>query len=215
MLYIKRPKPKESQETIIKREKGYLTEKELTKYLEVIEDKIEINNDIWSRRDRAIIYTLLTTGMRNTALRMLDVSDVDLNKKILTVTDKGGKVITYDMSQKLCLAIDSWLLFRNEFVMYEPKDQNCKALFVSQQKKRMSSVTLKNIVKKYAVDINGKNITPHKLRATYGTQLYNKTGDIYFVQQCMGHTNPKTTELYVRERKQNTKRASDIMDKLI
>ena len=63
--------------------------------------------------------------------------------------------------------------------------------------------------------INGKNITPHKLRATYGTQLYNKTGDIYFVQQCMGHTNPKTTELYVRERKQNTKRASDIMDKLI
>ena len=215
MLYIKRPKPKESQETIIKREKGYLTEKELAKYLEVIEDKIEINNDIWSRRDRAIIYTLLTTGMRNTALRMLDVSDVDLNKKILTVTDKGGKVITYDMSQKLCSAIDSWLLFRNECVMYESKDQNCKALFVSQQKKRMSSVTLKNIVKKYAVDINGKNITPHKLRATYGTQLYNKTGDIYFVQQCMGHTNPKTTELYVRERKQNTKRASDIMDKLI
>lgn len=215
MLYIKRPKPKESQETIIKREKGYLTEKELTKYLEVIEDKIEINNDIWSRRDRAIIYTLLTTGMRNTALRMLDVSDVDLNKKILTVTDKGGKVITYDMSQKLCSAIDSWLLFRNECVMYEPKDQNCKALFVSQQKKRMDSVTLKNIVKKYAVDINGKNITPHKLRATYGTQLYNKTGDIYFVQQCMGHTNPKTTELYVREKKQNTKRASDIMDKLI
>ena len=215
MLYIKRPKPKESQETIIKREKGYLTEKELAKYLEVIEDKIEINNDIWSRRDRAIIYTLLTTGMRNTALRMLDVSDVDLNKKILTVTDKGGKVITYDMSQKLCSAIDSWLLFRNECVMYEQRDQNCKALFVSQQKKRMSSVTLKNIVKKYAVDINGKNITPHKLRATYGTQLYNKTGDIYFVQQCMGHTNPKTTELYVRERKQNTKRASDIMDKLI
>lgn len=41
-----------------------------------------------------------------------------------------------------------------------------------------------------------------------GTQLYNKTGDIYFVQQCMGHSSPKTTELYVREKKQNTKRAS-------
>ena len=65
------------------------------------------------------------------------------------------------------------------------------------------------------VDIDGKNITPHKLRATYGTQLYNKTGDIYFVQECMGHSNPKVTELYVRDKKENTKRAGDIMDKLL
>ena len=79
----------------------------------------------------------------------------------------------------------------------------------------MSTVALNKVVQKYASEIDGKHITPHKLRATYGTQLYNKTGDIYFVQQCMGHSNPKTTELYVREKKQNTKRASDIMDKLL
>ena len=71
------------------------------------------------------------------------------------------------------------------------------------------------LIKKYSAGIDGKNITPHKLRATYGTQLYNKTGDIYFVQDCMGHHSPKTTENYVREKKQNTKKASDIMSKLM
>ena len=79
----------------------------------------------------------------------------------------------------------------------------------------MDEVTVYNVIKKYADCIPEKNISPHKLRATYGTQLYNKTGDIYFVQECMGHSNPKTTELYVREKKQNTKKASEIMGKFL
>ena len=79
----------------------------------------------------------------------------------------------------------------------------------------MDSTSIYNVVKKYSKNINGKNITPHKLRATYGTQLYNETGDIYFVQDCMGHSNPKTTELYVRDKKENRKKASDIMAKMI
>ena len=67
---------------------------------------------------------------------------------------------------------------------------------------------------KYSSNIKGKHITPHKLRATYGTQLYNATGDIYFVQECMGHSNPKTTEIYIRDTKNTTKKASDIMKNL-
>lgn len=217
MLYIKRPKPKESQKTISKRESGYLTEKELKNYLMEIELSIDVssNPSIWLWRDKAIIYTLLTTGMRNTALRMLDIDDVNLTKRELTVTDKGGKVRTYEISDKLYNALESWISIRNNAVMDEPEDKKCRALFVSSRKTRMDSGTLNYTIKKYAEDIDEKNITPHKLRATYGTQLYNKTGDIYFVQQCMGHSNPKTTELYVREKKQNTKRASEIMDKLI
>ena len=79
----------------------------------------------------------------------------------------------------------------------------------------MSSVTLKNIVKKYAVDINGKNITPHKLRATYGTQLYNKTGDIYFVSKAMKHANVQTTEIYIEDNERDVNnRVADIMNKL-
>ena len=54
--------------------------------------------------------------------------------------------------------------------------------------------------------------SPHKLRATYGTQLYDKTRDIYLVQQCMGHSSPKTSELYVRGQKNSSReKAADIM----
>lgn len=221
MLYIKRPKPKESQKTITKREQGFLTKKELDNYLYELEWRIELKYEPlgWLIRDQAIIYILLTTGIRNTALRMLDVDDVNLEKKKLIVTDKGGKVREYELSEKVAFTIDLWLIHRNGYIMDENKE--CKALFVSRKKTRMNSSTLNDIIKKYSYDtdgksvINGKEISPHKLRATYGTQLYNQTGDIYFVQQCMGHTNPKTTELYVREKKQNTKRASEIMDKFI
>lgn len=217
MRDIKRPKPKESQETVLKRENGFLTEKEINKYLEEVEwaEYIQGENNPWVVRDKAIIYTLLTTGIRNTALRMIDLDDIDMDNQILTVTDKGEKVRQYEMSDKLVCALNHWIKLRNSEVMIGNDDKKCKALFVSCRRQRINIGTLKHLVKKYAVDINNKNITPHKLRATYGTQLYNKTGDIYFVQQCMGHSNPKTTELYVREKKQNTKRASDIMNKML
>lgn len=79
----------------------------------------------------------------------------------------------------------------------------------------MDQTSISRAVNKYSITIKGKHITPHKLRATYGTQLYNITKDIYFVQQCMGHSNPKTTELYVREDNKDRKKASDIMSGLI
>ena len=75
----------------------------------------------------------------------------------------------------------------------------------------MDQASIYRVVNKYASNIKGKHITPHKLRATYGTQLYEATKDIYFVQECMKHSNPKTTELYIRGNKNQTKKASDIM----
>ena len=219
MINIKRPKAKESQETIKKREKGYLTEDEIKIYLNALENKEEFNRkqtEPWVVRDKAIILTFLTTGIRNSALRMLDVEDVDLKHKTMMVTDKGEKVRMYDLSDKLCKVLKEWLKWRKKLI---EKISNgtieSNALFISNEYKRMSIVTVYNIIKKYAEHITDKNVTPHKLRATYGTQLYNKTGDIYFVQQCMGHNDPHTTELYVRDKKKNTKRASEIMDSII
>lgn len=216
MLYIKRPKAKDSQETIIKREKGYLTERELKRYIRNVEIGATAPHRVqsveWDIRDKAIILTFLCTGIRNSALRTIDVQDVDLKKKTLVVTDKGEHVRIFDIPDSLCEAIAEWLECR-ETIM---KGYHSQALFVSRRKNRMDSGTVLHIVKRYADKvIDDKNITPHKLRATYGTQLYNKTGDIYFVQECMGHSNPKVTELYIRDKKQNTKRAGDIMDNLL
>ena len=114
------------------------------------------------------------------------------------------------MPDELVYDIEEWLSIRAK----EIKDDE-QALFISNRRRRMDQLSISNVVKKYSKVIEDKHITPHKLRATYGTQLYNETGDIYFVQECMGHSNPKTTELYVRGKKKNMKKASDIMSKML
>lgn len=79
----------------------------------------------------------------------------------------------------------------------------------------MDQRTISRIVEKYACNIEGKHITPHKLRATYGTQLYAATKDLYFVQSCMGHSNPATTELYIRGQKNSSRQtASELMSNI-
>jgi integrase/recombinase XerC len=215
MLYIKRPKAKDSQETVTKRENGYLNERELKKFVRNVELPTLSFNHIqaeeWDIRDKALIFTFILTGIRSSALRLLDVSDVDLKNKTMVVTEKGEKVRTYDIPDKLCEALEDWIECREKLM----KGHDSNALFISLKRNRMCTTAIYNLVKKYADCISDKNITPHKLRATYGTQLYNKTGDIYFVQECMGHSSPKVTELYIRDKKENTKRASDIMEKLL
>ena len=62
------------------------------------------------------------------------------------------------------------------------------------QKNRISVRAVENLVKKYSRTVTTlKNITPHKLRSTYGTQLYRETGDIYLVADVLGHRDVNTT----------------------
>ena len=76
------------------------------------------------------------------------------------------------------------------------KDASVKepALFLSLQKKRIATRTVQELVKKYAKIVSPlKKITPHKLRSTFGTNLYRQTGDIYIVADCLGHKDVNTT----------------------
>ena len=69
------------------------------------------------------------------------------------------------------------------------------ALFLSLQKRRMSVQTVEDMIVKYAEAIGVQDrITPHKLRKTYGTELYNETGDIYLVASSLGHNSVNTTK---------------------
>ena len=75
-----------------------------------------------------------------------------------------------------------------------PKEGSEDALFLSMQKRRISVRAVENLVKKYARPVTPlKTITPHKLRSTYGTQLYQETGDIYLVADVLGHKDVNTT----------------------
>lgn len=217
MEHVKRPKFKESEQTIRKREIGYLDRNEIKTYISSIKqgigsNKAKARQEKWKERDLAIILIFLTTGIRCSALYKLDISNIDFDKHILIVTDKGNKVVEYLLDTEVEKIVKEWLIKRNELKI----DKNDQALFVSNMKKRMSVEAISLIVKKYSADIKGKHITPHKLRATYGTQLYNETHDIRFVQSCMNHNSPKTTELYIRGNQDtDKKRAAQIVSKFL
>lgn len=217
MKYVKRPKFKESEQTIKKREIGYLNRDEIKTYINTIKMGAGSNfaksrQEKWKERDLAIILIFLTTGIRCSALYKLDISSINFDKHILIVTDKGNKVIEYLLDEEVEKIIKKWLDKRNELIT----DENDQALFISNMKKRMSVEAISLVVKKYSIDIKNKHITPHKLRATYGTQLYNETHDIRFVQSCMNHNSPKTTELYIRGNQDtDKKRAAQIVSKFL
>lgn len=216
MDHIARPKFKEKEETIAKREKGYLEKKEIKRYLSTVKagvgsDRAKAKQEPWKERDLLIVLLFLNTGMRCSALYKLDVESISLEDKVLVVNDKGDKIRQYVLSDELVKHVKEWLLTREVLL----GDKSERALFISNERTRMCQRSISRVVSKYAANIKGKNISPHKLRATYGTQLLEETRDIYFVQQCMGHSNPSTTELYIRgQNNGNETKASDIMSKI-
>ena len=81
-------------------------------------------------------------------------------------------------------------------------------MFISMQKKRMSIRSIENMVKKYAQIAAPlkKRISPHKLRSTFGTNLYNETGDIYLVADVLGHSDINTTRKHYAAMNENRRR---------
>ena len=85
--------------------------------------------------------------------------------------------------------------YQEERNTIEAVEGSTNALFLSLQKKRIGVRAVENLVKKYSKLITTmKNITPHKLRSTYGTSLYRETGDIYLVADVLGHKDVNTTK---------------------
>ena len=89
-------------------------------------------------------------------------------------------------------ALKNYLEVRENIV---PLSGHVHALFYSSQKKRIGVQAIENLVKKYSREITTtKKITPHKLRSTYGTALYQETGDICLVADVLGHRDVNTTK---------------------
>lgn len=209
MKYIKRPKFKESTTTKEKREIGFMEPEEVKKFLDTIKNSDK--DPIWKSRDYAMALVLLSSGIRCSALYKLDTRDLNLNKGTITVLEKGENSREIYLSDSAMDAIKEWLYNRSIILGMKEED----ALFISNHKKRINERTIYGIIKNYGAVIDGKHITPHKTRATYGTQLYNQTHDLYFVQECMGHSNPKTTEIYIRgQKKEASRKAASLMDSL-
>lgn len=142
-----------------------------------------------AERDNAIISLLLGTGIRVSELVGLDINDFDFKHKNFKVTRKGGKVELLYFADDLQDILEIWLNKRATLQI----DKNENAMFISLQNRRMSVSSIEKMIKKYSASV-GKEISPHKLRATYGTELYKATGDIYDVATALGHRDINTTK---------------------
>lgn len=138
-------------------------------------------------RDYLIVMLGLCTGLRVSEMVGLDIEDInDINSSLL-VNRKGNKWQNVYVDEEMLSLIHDYLdHYRPSF---KPTDDE-RAVFLNKNGWRISVRSVEKIIKKYAnasLGI-GNNITPHKLRSTYGTELYQATGDIYLVASALGHS---------------------------
>ena len=184
--------PKLHNKEIIRLEKD-----EVNRLMNSIENPIEFTkrqqeyNKNTFERDNAIITLFLGTGIRISELVGLNLESFDFSQNAFIVTRKGGNQTMLYFSNEVAMALKTWLEKRATLQL--PKEEN--AMFISLQNKRISIRAVENLVKKFAQIASPlKKISPHKLRSTFGTNLYKETKDIYIVADVLGHKDVNTTK---------------------
>ena len=170
---------------------------EIARLLDQVEsgDKLTQKQQVYHKtnkaRDLAIVTLLLGTGIRVSECVGLDIQDVDFNHNGVKVVRKGGNEAVVYFGDEVRQALLVYIAERKEILAMDGHEN---ALFLSMQKRRLTVRSVENLVKKYSQSVIAlKHISPHKLRSSYGTALYNETGDIYLVADVLGHKDVNTT----------------------
>ncbi len=155
-------------------------------------------------RDTAIITLFLGTGIRISELVGLDNDSFDFTENSFLVTRKGGNQAILYFSNEVKFALQEYIAEKSNDPKV-PADE--PAFFLSMQYKRIHVRSVEILVKKYSKLASPlKKITPHKLRSTYGTRLYNETKDIYIVADVLGHRDVNTTKKHYAAITQDNRR---------
>lgn len=202
------PMPKLHEKEIIR-----LDPDEVATLLDLVESGEELTETekryhrVTKTRDLALLTLLLGTGIRVSECVGLNLNDVDFKNGGIRIVRKGGyEAVVYFGEEVEDALLDYWDERTHKTAATGHED----ALFLSMQNKRISVRAVEKLVKKYASKATSlKKITPHKLRSTYGTNLYRETGDIYLVADVLGHKDVNTTRKhYAAQQEENRRRAA-------
>ncbi len=143
-------------------------------------------------RDLAMLSLFLGTGIRVSECVGINLEDIDFEMNSFLVTRKGGAQVILYFPEEVAGILRQYLEVRRNI---EALPGHEHALFLSMQRRRITVRAVENMVKKYALVIAPlkKRLSPHKLRSTFGTNLYHETGDIYLVADVLGHSDVNTT----------------------
>lgn len=156
-------------------------------------------------RDIAILTVLLGTGIRVSECVGLNLTDIDFDNYSLKIVRKGGNEDLVYFGDEVADALYDYL--ENDRDFKTPEEGHEEALFISMKNTRLTPRSVERMVKKYTSQVTTlKKITPHKLRSTFGTNLYQETGDIYLVADTLGHKDVNTTRKHYAGMKEANKR---------
>lgn len=176
------------------RQVEFLEEDELERLLS--QPNIE---NIIGLRDKAILETLFSTGLRVSELASLDQDQINFQKKEFSVRGKGGKV-------RIVFLSDGALNWLSQYM--NKRQDNAKALFIQHGRKKVKDITeaekmrlsvrsIQRMISKHA-KLAGivKEVTPHVMRHSFATDLLSGGADLRSVQAMLGHSNISTTQIY-------------------
>lgn len=148
------------------------------------------NADSLSLRDRAILETLYSCGIRVSELTGLDVGDVDMDERLVRVLGKGNKERIVPMGDYARNALSAYLASRNNPSINAP-------LILNARGGRLTSRSVARIIDKYIIKIAAmKKISPHTLRHTFATHMLEGGADLRAIQELLGHSSLSTTQKY-------------------
>jgi integrase/recombinase XerC len=143
---------------------------------------LNLINTIEHLRDRLIIRTIYATGVRVSELCSINVEDIDFENHIIKIRGKGGKIRTVFIDDRTLGDVRTLLEGRAR-----------GPLFLGQQGKCLSPRMIQLLFRKYAP----AGITPHKIRHSYASELYQRSKNLRVVQENLGHSSIRTTEIYL------------------
>ncbi|MGF7010564.1 integrase/recombinase XerC [Lachnospiraceae bacterium PF1-22] len=196
-----------------------LNQEEMDSLITCIRDKSQLSerekkfHDRLEKRDIAIVATLLLTGIRVSELVGLNIDSVNFMYRMFEVVRKGGKEDQVYFGEQLEAILENYMSDRNNLLPWG-KDDDTQALFLSLRGNRISVRSVELLVKNYVArcPFITQKITPHKLRSTYGTNLYRETGDIMLVADILGHKNVEVTRKhYAKSNIDKKRQAGDIV----
>lgn len=185
-----------------------------------IEDvRFKIRNDVvdrkdsilWSKRNLLILNLGCRTGLRESAIAEINVSDIDFAEKKIAVTEKGNVSRDVYIGDETIEMIKDWLVDRERYLGKDA--EKCDALFISNRKKRISTCSIYVIITEATKDLD-KHISPHKMRSTCAVNTYQNTGDIYLTADQLGHKNVQNTKKYVTVSQKQRMSVASMLDKL-
>ncbi|MCD5397968.1 tyrosine recombinase XerC [candidate division NPL-UPA2 bacterium] len=171
-----------------------------------------LGEGIIRERNKAILETFYSTGIRVSELVGLNISQVDFIGGILKVRGKGRKDRLVPVGEKALEALGCYLDRRSELFLKGRRGiaRDKKALFLNNWGGRLTARSVVQIVKKSVKKVSSDlDISPHTLRHTFATHLLNAGADLRAVQELLGHVNLSTTQIYTQVTTQRLKAVYD------